>query len=224
MASTYTTRVRLEKQGDGENPNSWGTILNQNVIDLVDDAVAGYTVVSVSGTPITLTTNDGTSDQSRSASLDFSGTLTANVTITIPSVSKTYFVRENTSGSFAVTLKTVGGSGYTLTQSKNTFVACDGTGIYAIEDATSVTSFTANTLTATSIRASVVDVKASLSATDINATTVSATNIGASSIITTSIAASVFGTQAQNAYGLRYVTTTDPSTTNGSNGDIWYKY
>ena len=29
MASTYTTRIRLEKQGDGENPNSWGDILNQ---------------------------------------------------------------------------------------------------------------------------------------------------------------------------------------------------
>jgi hypothetical protein len=26
MASTYTDRLGLEKQGDGENPNSWGTI------------------------------------------------------------------------------------------------------------------------------------------------------------------------------------------------------
>ncbi len=24
MASTYTTNIRLEKQGDGENPNTWG--------------------------------------------------------------------------------------------------------------------------------------------------------------------------------------------------------
>ena len=40
MPSTYTTRIRIEKQADGENPNSWGDILNQNVIDLVDDAVA----------------------------------------------------------------------------------------------------------------------------------------------------------------------------------------
>lgn len=47
MASTYTTRIRLEKQGDGENPNSWGDILNQNVIDLVDSVVAAYTTVSI---------------------------------------------------------------------------------------------------------------------------------------------------------------------------------
>ena len=224
MASTYTTRVRLEKQGDGENSNSWGTILNQNVIDLVDDAVAGYTVVSVSSVSIALTTNDGTPDQSRAAALDFSGTLTADVTITLPSVSKTYFIRENTSGSFAVILKTVGGSGLTLTQSQNTFVACNGTEIYQIEDATSVASFTANTLIATAITASVVDIATSLSATNINATTASVTNIGASSIITTSIEANVFGTEEQNAYGARYVTAVDPLVTDGSNGDIWYKY
>ena len=38
--STFTSRIRLEKQEDGANPNSWGLILNQNVIDLVDDAIA----------------------------------------------------------------------------------------------------------------------------------------------------------------------------------------
>ena len=38
MASTFTSRIRLEKQADGENPNSWGLILNQNVIDMIDEA------------------------------------------------------------------------------------------------------------------------------------------------------------------------------------------
>ena len=75
MASTYTDRLGLEKQGDGENPNSWGTILNTNVIDLVDDAIAGYEVVSVSSTGITLSDNNGSTDQSRNAALEFAGTL-----------------------------------------------------------------------------------------------------------------------------------------------------
>ena len=64
MASTYTSNIRLEKQGDGENPNSWGALLNTNVIDLVDQAVAAYQIVSVSGTtPITLTQVNGATDQ-----------------------------------------------------------------------------------------------------------------------------------------------------------------
>ena len=47
MASNYTTRIRLNQQGDGDNPNSWGTVLNDGVISLVDEAVAKYTTVSL---------------------------------------------------------------------------------------------------------------------------------------------------------------------------------
>ena len=47
MASSYTSRIRLTKQADGENPNTWGTILNNQVIDLVDDAIASYTTISI---------------------------------------------------------------------------------------------------------------------------------------------------------------------------------
>ena len=179
MASTYTNRLGLEKQTDGENPNSWGAILNTNVIDLIDDAIAGYEIVSVSGTGITLTDNNGSSDQSRNAALEFAGTLTANVTITIPSEEKTYFVKENTTGSFAVQMKTAAGSALNLTQGQNTFVACDGTSIYQLDIPTSVTSFTANTLTATSITTSILD------ATDVNSTNVSATTVNTSTVSAT---------------------------------------
>ena len=90
MASTYTTRIRLEKQADGENPNSWGLIMNQNVIDLIDEAIAGYAVVSVSSVAVSLTNNDGATDEARNAALEIAGTLTADVTITIPSQEKPY--------------------------------------------------------------------------------------------------------------------------------------
>tara|TARA_R110000751_G_scaffold15779_1_gene50773 strand:+ start:621 stop:1541 length:921 start_codon:yes stop_codon:yes gene_type:complete len=178
MASTYTNRLGLEKQTDGENPNSWGAILNTNVIDLIDDAIAGYEIVSVSGTGVTLTDNQGSSDQSRNAALEFAGTLTANVTITVPAEEKTYFIRENTSGSFAVQMKTAGGTALTLSQGVNTFVACNGTSIYRLDSPTSVSSFTANTLTATSIATSVLDATV-IDATTINATTVNTSTVSA---------------------------------------------
>lgn len=149
MASTYTTRLRLEKQGDGENPNSWGDILNQNVIDLIDEAIAGYVVVSVSSVPVALSENNGSVDQSRNASLEFAGTLTANVTITIPSHEKTYFLRNVVTGSFDVYMKTASGSSYTVPK-QNTFVACDGTNIHQIDFPTSISAFTVNQLTVVS--------------------------------------------------------------------------
>lgn len=179
MASTYTTNIRLEKQADGENPNSWGDILNQNVIDLVDQAVAGYQIVSVSGTtPITLTELDGVTDQSRNAALSFDGTLTAETSIIIPSNNKTYFVRNNTSGSFALKIKTLGNTASVLEQGQNIMIATDGTNIYQSSFPTSVSAFTVNSLTATSVSTSVLnatEVSTSiLSATQINATSVSA--------------------------------------------------
>ena len=200
MASTYTDRLGLEKQGDGENPNSWGTILNTNVIDLVDDAIAGYEVVSVSSTGITLSDNNGSTDQSRNAALEFAGTLTANVTITIPSEEKTYFVRENTTGSFAVQMKTAAGSALNLTQGQNIFVACDGTSIYQLDIPTSVSSFTANTLNATSITTSILDAT-NVSTTTVNTSTVSATTVNTSTVSATTVNTSTVSATILNIDG-----------------------
>ena len=101
MASTYTTNLRLTKQGDGENPNSWGQILNDGVISLADSAVAGYTQVSVgSTTSVALTQNNGSSDQSRSAFLEFTGSIGSahtSIFVLIPNNSKGYVVRNSVS-------------------------------------------------------------------------------------------------------------------------------
>ena len=185
MASTYTTRLRLEKQGDGENPNSWGLRLNQNVIDLVDQAVGGYAVVSVSSVEVTLTEVDGATDQSRNASLEFAGTLTADVTVLVPEVEKLYFIRENTTGSFGVKLKTNTGSAISLQQSTNILVACDGSELYKLEVPTSVSAFTINTLTATSIDTSVVNASLVSAANGTFTSTVSANTVDTSIAIIT---------------------------------------
>lgn len=151
MASTYTTRLRLEKQGDGENPNSWGTILNTNVIDLLDQAIAGYVKVSVSSAAITLTNLNGQSDESRNAILEVAGSLTANVTITIPQVQKTYFVKGSISeNNFGVFLTTGAGNNYRIPKDYSTIVMSDGASISAIEPQTSVSAFTVNTLSVVS--------------------------------------------------------------------------
>ena len=184
MASTFTTNIRLEKQGDGENPNAWGTILNSNVIDLVDQAVAAYQIVSVSGTtPLTLTQVNGATDQSRKAILSFDGTLTAETSIIIPSVNKMYYVRNNTSGSHALKVKTAGNTAITIEQGSNVMVATDGTNVFQTAFPTSVSSFTANSFTATSVSTSV------LNATKVSTSVMTATQVSATAIHATSVSA-----------------------------------
>ena len=131
--STFTSRIRLEKQEDGANPNSWGLILDQNVIDLVDDAIAAYTTVTVSAADVTLTTQNGESDQARSAFIELTGTLTSSHDIILPAQSKSYFIRNKSvpsPTSNTITIKTLAGSGATIPTSVNGFFICDGVSVH----------------------------------------------------------------------------------------------
>jgi len=132
MSSSFTTRIRLEKQGDGENANTWGTRLNQNVIDMVDEAVAGYESIDVSAqSSITLTAANGTTDQSRNFGLRFTGALAANCTVVAPSAEKIYYISNETSGGKGIVIKS-GSAKTTVTPGGTTLVATDGTNISKI--------------------------------------------------------------------------------------------
>jgi len=140
MASSYTSRIRLTKQADGENPNTWGTILNNQVIDLLDDAIASYTTISIgSAATVTLTENEGAADQSRSAFIELTGSVGgANNTISliIPAKSKSYVINNkvsaNTTASDIVKMKTAGGDGYDIKLGAVGLVICDGTSVHSI--------------------------------------------------------------------------------------------
>jgi len=135
MASDYSDRVRLEKQGSGENANTWGDRLNTNVIDLVDVAVAGVTAVDVDGlggTGITLSENNGDEDIGRHAALRFSGALTADCTVSYTANEKIYFVNNETTGDHKIIMdngntkvSVAGGSALIATQGSNSFTLRD---------------------------------------------------------------------------------------------------
>ena len=154
--SSYTSRIRLEKQTPGQNENTWGTVLNDNVIDLVDDSIAAYTTITVSSVAVTLTQSDGASDQARSAFLDISGTLTSNVNVIIPALSKGYDVRNSTSGSFTVNMKTATGSGQIIPQGQSIGVVCDGV---SVRDTETPGIRSTSTVVNVSVATSLIDIK-----------------------------------------------------------------
>ena len=112
MPSTYTDSLRLEKQGIGENNNTWGGKLN-TLIEGVDDAIAGTTDIAVSSGTTTLTTVNGGEDQSRYRILRLTGSLSANVVVQVPEVSKEYTIWDATTrNGFSITFR-LGASGNT---------------------------------------------------------------------------------------------------------------
>ena len=138
MASTFTSRIRLNKQGDGDNPNSWGVVLNDGVISLVDDAIAAYTTISIgSAATVTLSAVNGAGDTARSAFLEVIGSVggtNTTITLEIPSNSKSYVINNkvsaNTTASDVVKIKTAGGDGYTIPFGSIGLVICDGTSVF----------------------------------------------------------------------------------------------
>lgn len=138
MASTYTTRLRLEKMGDGENDATWGGKAN-TVFDLIDAAIAGMATIATTGGTTVLTANNSSSDEARCAILKATGALVSNATFQIPAQTKVYHVWNATTGSYTLTVKTSGGTGVAVTQGKKAIIFCDGTDCYALLDVATTT-------------------------------------------------------------------------------------
>lgn len=113
MASTYTTNLRLELQGTGENRGAWGSKANKS-FELLEEAVAGAKTIALADADKTLTSVQGNTDESRPMILRFTGILTNHRTITIPTVSKIYLVQNGTTGNFNLTFTTGGATTYTV--------------------------------------------------------------------------------------------------------------
>jgi len=133
MASTYTTSLTLTKIGNGEQSGSWGDTTNTNW-QLIEDAVAGVTVpsVSITGTSgATLSVANGATDQSRKAVIVVTGAASGINAIVAPLVPKVYIISNQTTGGFALTIGATTGATVTVPYNTTTLVYCDGTNFYS---------------------------------------------------------------------------------------------
>ena len=129
MASTYSSRLKLELQGTGENAGTWGDKTNNN-LDVLDAFAAGYLSKSVAGSAdVTLTTaNASATAESSNKVIELTGTLTGNITVFIPAKENNYIFFNNTAGSHSVTIAATGhtANGVAITQGGHAQVYCDG--------------------------------------------------------------------------------------------------
>jgi hypothetical protein len=132
MASTYSTSLRLELIGTGEQSGTWGSTTNTNLGTLLEQAVGGYEQITLTDGTNTLTTANGATDQARNMVLKLVGTLSAARNVQCPnSIEKLYVVENATTGGFAITFKTVSGTGVTVPNGATAIVYADGTNVVA---------------------------------------------------------------------------------------------
>ena len=149
MTTQYTTILKLALPVQGELSGTWGDVVNDNITQMVEQAVAGKAVINSWTTNAhTLTSADGTSSESRCAILDLTDTGTALSgagSVVCPAQTKLYIVENNTAQ--VITVKTPSGSGIAVPVNKTMLVYCDGTNV--VEGLTHANSLSLGTSTTT---------------------------------------------------------------------------
>lgn len=191
MPSTYDPILRVELQATGENRTTWG-IKNNNVITLLAEAIAGQVSVNVAGSgSYALITTDASTDEARQMLISFNGVLTGNRDVFVPQLSKSWYVRDNTSGAYGITVRTSLGTGVSLSRAGINHIVCDSVSVYFAAETnrvnkagdtmtgplalpTSAVPDDANAVRADYVRSQVSVVQTSISAVDVRVAAVSA--------------------------------------------------
>jgi hypothetical protein len=132
MPSTYSTSLKLELIGDGEQSGIWGQTTNNNLGTLLEQAITGVVDITMTDANYTLSSFNGVSDEARNAVLVVGGTNAAVRDIIAPLVEKLYVVKNNTVGGFGVNIKGSTGSAVLVPSGATVWVYCDGTNFNAI--------------------------------------------------------------------------------------------
>jgi hypothetical protein len=130
MASTYSTSLKLELIGNGDQSGVWGTTTNKNLGTLLEQAITGVQSFDMRNDEYPLSSFNGTSDEARNAVLVATGTNSATRKILAPLVKKTYIVYNDTDGGFAITIGGATGNVATIPNGVTTLVYCDGVNFY----------------------------------------------------------------------------------------------
>ena len=137
MSSTFTSRLKLERQASGANSGNWGNLVNY-VLNRIDSSVRGYVAVNVAGSAnVTLVSNNSTSntddsstdDQVHNKVIEFTGALGANINVFTDAVEGEYLVFNNTTGSYSLTFGNTGhaANGVAVSQGTKSIVYTTGT-------------------------------------------------------------------------------------------------
>lgn len=200
MSSTYSTSLKLELIGDGDQTGIWGQTTNTNLGTLLEQAITGVQSIVLIDADYTLTNLNGTSDEARNAVLVVSGTASTTRDIIAPLVNKLYTV-SNTLSSQSIRIKGATGTAVSIPAQTTVLVFCDGTNFYSGLNGVPGSFSAVNNITAANMVAS-TNVTATSYLLGNNATitnTLTSANIAATSLFATTSNATTFNGTTINA-------------------------
>lgn len=133
MPSTYSTNLKIELIGTGEQSGTWGTTTNDNFSNVFEQAITGRGNPNfVTDANLTLTlTNSVASQTARNLYLNVTSSVSLSTTreLIVPTINKTYVVENNTSGGQSITVKTSAGTGITIQNGQKVPLYVNGTDV-----------------------------------------------------------------------------------------------
>ena len=147
---TETTLLGLEDQANGANNNTWGDIADQNFL-ILEQAVADVLAIVTTGGTTVLTQS-----QNRYPVIYIQGALTSNAIIEVETHKKGWWLINQTTGNYSVTVKTAAGTGKVIPRRAALRLICDGTNVEYIRPQAiphAVAGGTADVMTATYVPA-----------------------------------------------------------------------
>ena len=130
MATSYSTNLALALPATGELSGTWGTVVNSNITNMLDEAL-GYQAFTATGGSDTLTIPDGVTGVARSIYIQLNGT--GGGTVNVPATkTKMYFVFNNTAS--AITFKVTGQTGVSIPAAAKMALVSNGTDIITAEN------------------------------------------------------------------------------------------
>ena len=132
MASSTSSDLKLELITTGEKSGTWGTITNTN-LQILEQASSGYLSLNVGSADVALSLANHATANGKNLYYKFTGTLTANRTVTMPDSAERVFIVEDattrSASNYTLTVKTVSGTGLALPIGSTTVLYSDGTNI-----------------------------------------------------------------------------------------------
>jgi hypothetical protein len=133
MASTYSTNLKIELIGTGEQAGTWGTTTNSNLGTALEQAIVGKADVTMSSATITLTlTNSNAAQDARAIYLNLTGSPGGAAVLEVPAVQKPYIVKNGSDQQ--VTIKVSGQTGVPIPTLKTALVYNNGTDVVTAID------------------------------------------------------------------------------------------
>lgn len=128
MASTYSSNLKLQLMGTGDNAGAWGNVTNVNLGTALEESIVGSADVSFSSGDVTLSlTDDNATQPARNLRLNLTGTSGGARSLIVPAIEKLYIVNNGLAD--ACTVKVSGQTGVAVPAGKTMFLYNNSTDV-----------------------------------------------------------------------------------------------